>query len=120
MSDTVSEPHSELPSSGLIGSSLEESKYKPDFQVLDRYQKYSAELLRLSLLGIAGYGYIIKEVLNVCDAKEIAMRQAVLDYKWMLMCGVVALGMSSGLALAHRGLSSESIAYLIAFLRASG
>src|SRR3712207_3741475 len=42
---------------------LKEAKYKAELQLVDRYQSFVAELLRLSLLGIAVFGFLYKELL---------------------------------------------------------
>lgn len=39
----------------LIGFPLDEKAYKVDLELQDRYTAYSSEILRLDLLGIAGY-----------------------------------------------------------------
>src|SRR5215217_7501524 len=41
---------------------LEEDKYKAELELVDRYQSYVAELLRLSLLGIAVFGFLYKDM----------------------------------------------------------
>ena len=40
---------------------VDENRYKPDLELMDRYTAFSAELVRLSLLGIAGLGFYLKE-----------------------------------------------------------
>src|ERR1700735_1944155 len=40
-------------------SAIEDNEYKPDFEILDRYLKFSSELLRISLLAIGGFGTIV-------------------------------------------------------------
>jgi hypothetical protein len=47
----------------LGGLELKEDIYKIDLAVLDRYQSFSSELLRLSLLGLAGYGFLISNTI---------------------------------------------------------
>ena len=41
---------------------LDERAYKPEMELADRYQAFTAEILRLSLLGIAVFGFLFKEV----------------------------------------------------------
>lgn len=36
-----------------------DNDYKPDIEIMDRYINFSAELLRISLLAIGGFGAII-------------------------------------------------------------
>src|SRR5437899_13092822 len=40
---------------------IKEAQIKYDFELLDRYQKYSSEILRLSLIGIGAYAFLLKE-----------------------------------------------------------
>ena len=44
------------------GLELQEDVYIVDLAALDRYQTFSGELLRLALLGIAGYGFLITNI----------------------------------------------------------
>ncbi len=39
-----------------------DASWKPDFDFADRYQSFANELMRIALLGIAGHGFLIKEV----------------------------------------------------------
>src|SRR5829696_7297238 len=48
---------------------LEEDKYKAKLQLVDRYQSFVAELLRLSLLGIAVFGFLYKEMFTDLDPR---------------------------------------------------
>ena len=104
-------------SRGRIGLVVPEDEYKVDLELLDRYQAYSAELLRLSLLGIAGYGFLIKEVLLTDKAGKLPFQARLIESGWLLIIGVVMLGASAATALAHRNLSTDACACIIAFLR---
>jgi hypothetical protein len=42
--------------------SLDERQYKAELELVDRYQSFVAELLRLSLLGIAVIGFLYKTI----------------------------------------------------------
>lgn len=48
-----------LPEKYLSEIPIEENIYKADLTVLEKYQSFSSELLRLSLLSLAGYGFLI-------------------------------------------------------------
>ena len=86
-----------------------------DWQVLDRYQSYSAELLRLALLGIGGTafpviqlsGRDVSDVLNVRDPL-VANR---------LVQSLYLFGASTAAALLHRFASSDSMAFHVSVLR---
>jgi hypothetical protein len=86
------------PAKLLSDVEIPDSCWKPDFDVVDRYQSFANELMRISLLGIAGYGFLIKEV---------AMRDSLLlhmlaDFKIYLVLGAGCLVLSLSFVLAHR------------------
>lgn len=97
---------------GLIGVPVHEDAYAADVRVIDRYQGYGAELLRLSLLALAGYGFLMKEALG-----NVAIKNQLAQLKIPLIAGAVLFGLAALCALMHRGLSSEALAYMITVLR---
>jgi len=92
----------------LAGQDIEDKITQPDFLLADKYQLYSSELLRLSLAGIAVFGFLI-QYLKLIDSTRTV--------KILVGLSVVSLIISAGFALAHRYFSTDSIAYLIAYLR---
>jgi hypothetical protein len=88
---------------------IKEDAYKPDLQLLERYQAYSAELLRLSLAGLGVVGFLIMN--------KLVTQTAV---KAWLTVGILLFGVSSGSALAHRYFSSDGIHYFIKAVRLNG
>jgi hypothetical protein len=84
--------------------------------LLDRYVAYSAELLRLSLLGVAGYGFLLKELVNLSGAPK-AFALNLTQNRWALISGVVSLGISAALALQHRLLATDVVACMLSHLR---
>lgn len=87
---------------------VKEDSYKSDIQLLDRYQAYSAELLRLSLAGLGVVGFLI--------SNKLVTQQPV---KICLMIGIILFGISSGCALGHRYFSSDGVFYLMKAIRLS-
>jgi hypothetical protein len=87
---------------------VEENSYKSDIQLLDRYQAYSAELLRLSLAGLGVVGFLVTN-------KLVTERPV----KICLMIGIILFGVSSGAALGHRYFSSDGIHHLLKAIRLS-
>jgi hypothetical protein len=84
--------------------------------VLDRYLAYSAELLRLALLGIAGYAFLLKEIVYSAGAnKDLPIRLA--QHRWSLIGGVVSLAFSAGFALQHRIFATDTVTCIIDHLR---
>lgn len=104
------------------GMPLPKEQYEADFAVVEKYQSYSAELLRLSLLGIAGYGFLIADIaLKVTSkADEYLLLSSFLEAKtiWVLILGAVALGISSASALGHRYFATDCITHFVRRLRA--
>lgn len=95
---------------------LEAEAYKADLEVVDRYQAFSTELLRLALLGIAGYGFLLSQIIfgNTESAEFLTRLQR---GQWLLALGLAALGVSAGAALMHRFYSTDCITHHIRFLR---
>ncbi len=104
-------------SRGHVGVPIVEDSYKVDFQILDRYQRYSAELLRLSLLGIAGYGFLVKDLVFVNQQNINRFQYGLIESRWLLIIGTIMLGLSAACALGHRGMSTDATACMIAFIR---
>jgi hypothetical protein len=103
----------------LGGLALPEDIYKVDLAVLDRYQSYSSELLRLSLLGIAGYGFLITNVVFKAPpgsgGANLVMPHYILDY--VLPFGAIVLALSAMFALGHRYFSTDCIAHYVRRIR---
>jgi hypothetical protein len=101
------------------GLAVPEEVYKVDLAVLDRYQSFSSELLRLSLLGIAGYGFLLTNVVFKAQANTGTVTPAapsyVLDY--VLPLGVVVFALSAMSALGHRYFSTDCIAHYVRRIR---
>jgi len=103
----------------LGGLALAEDIYKVDLAVLDRYQSFSSELLRLSLLGIAGYGFLITNIVFkvTTGAGQLAFFAPFLQARFVLAGGAITLGVSATTALAHRYFSTDCITHYVRRLR---
>ncbi|HEV7844106.1 MAG TPA: hypothetical protein VGO69_10450 [Pyrinomonadaceae bacterium] len=93
----------------LANVKLDEGTMKCDFQLTDKYQGYSSELLRLPLLGIGVFGFLLKE--NFINAGSNGA------IKFMLSFSAVCFALAAALALFHRYVSTDSIATHIRYLR---
>ncbi|MFL6235525.1 MAG: hypothetical protein ACJ76N_20480 [Thermoanaerobaculia bacterium] len=105
-----------IPARSLSDIELPEDLFKADFELTDRYQAFSTELVRLALLGIAGYGFLISEVL-VKSGGGPSNLSCLADHSISLGLGVILLGLSAALALAHRFFSTGCLARQIKILR---
>jgi len=101
---------------------LDKEEYEADFAVVDKYQSFSAELLRLSLLGIAGYGFLITNIVLKVSSKsqEYVLLGAFCEAGtvWALIIGAIALGIAAATALGHRFFASDCVTHFIRRLRA--
>jgi hypothetical protein len=93
---------------------LDEKMWKPDFDIVSRYQSFETEIIRLSLLGIAGYGFLISQI-EMPDRRQ--MFQTLKEQKGVLLFGLITLGLSLTIALAHRFLSTSCLFHQINILR---
>ena len=98
-----------------IGIRIDERRFKPDIDLLDRYLAYSAKLLRLALLRIAGYGFLLKEVFFASGADHLS--PGLRNTRWYLIGGIVSLGFSAGCALQHRIFATGAVACILSNLR---
>lgn len=90
-----------IPARTLADIKLDDNVFKADFEITDKYQAFSAELLRLALLGIAGYGFLLSQ-LAIVNGNPSLFFKAILDQTVILGLGVSCLGIATGTALAHR------------------
>lgn len=100
----------------LIGLPVDEQAYRVDLELQDRYTAYSAEILRLALLGIAGYGFLLKDIV-LAEHAPGAFAQRAHEVWPLLLGGVVCLGICAALALQHRVFATGCVACIVAFLR---
>lgn len=101
---------------GKYSIAIDEDTYKVDLAVVDRYQAFSAELLRLSLLGITGYGFLLSQIVFKGNESTLFFH-SLSDYRWLLGIGVFVLGLSSAFALGHRYFSTDCITHYVRLLR---
>lgn len=97
---------------------MPESDFDDQLAVLDRYQAYSAEQLRLALLGVAAIGFLITSAVGTTDPSgERVVSLATGDVKFLLCLALAALGVSAAASLLHRYFSTDSMAYHLAYER---
>lgn len=98
---------------------LPEDRYKADLALLDRYQMFSAEILRLSLAGLAAVGFFLNIGEKAAGARVIAALLCNGVPKVLLIASIVLFALSSACALGHRGVSSDSLYYDLKIARGS-
>ena len=85
---------------------IDESEYKADLEVLTKFQNFSSEILRLSLLGISVFGVLLNG--NFFNLNEI---------KLYIVLAIICFGLSAAFSLGHRFWSTSGFMCHIKFLR---
>jgi len=85
---------------------LEAHKY-----ILNKYQGFSAELVRLSLAGIAGVGFLVTAI-----GVEIKVWPLPLSVIQPISWALVLFGISTGFGLLHRFISTDSLACHVSYV----
>ncbi|MEG9434911.1 hypothetical protein JAO29_01805 [Edaphobacter sp. HDX4] len=91
------DPLHKLPARSMQDLALQDDVTRPDFELGQHDLELSKELTRLSFLGIAGYGFLIKEVVLRGDVEL----RALVSTKWFTVPGVILLGIAAGSSLWH-------------------
>lgn len=102
-----------------IGLSLGEIKaeaFDQDVGINDRQQSFSAELLRLALLGVGAVGYVAGRSLSAPgpSGDAVAIGTAA---KWLVLIAAASFGLSAGSALSLRYVSSDLLALQLRIVR---
>ncbi len=90
---------------------VDESAYKADFEISQRYINFSAELLRISLLAIGAYLTLVLAVLKSPANVGIVTQSLLFPFS------IALFGVCSGAALAQRYFATDSLSCQIRFLR---
>ncbi len=93
---------------------IEENHYKVDFNILDKYQSFSSEILRLALLGLAVYGFLITDVIfKISKGDKLMFLQAFIQHKNLLFSGALILLGAALAALLHRYYSTDCMTHFV-------
>ncbi len=97
---------------------MPDGTFNHDLEVSDRYQSYSAEILRLALLGIAGIGFLVINILLKDSSKGASLTNITSpSFRKFLSLSLCCLGLSAACALLHRFLSTRSLSRHLLCLR---
>lgn len=93
---------------------ISEDQYRADLELLDRYQKYSSEIIRLSLLGIAGLAFFIVQIVSGEHVPEQSK-----DWVAGMLIGTssVLFMFATAAALSHRYHSTDGLYFHFKSLR---
>jgi len=90
--------------------------FDQDVAVNDRHQSFSAELLRLALLGVGAVGYVAGMILS--GAGSTGSRVTIgTPAKWLVLMASASFGLSAASALSLRYLSSDLLAFQLRIVR---
>lgn len=94
---------------------MPERTVEHDLAIQERYQEFSAELLRISLLGLGAIGFALSQTLFPGETESRVELGAML----MAIVGIALLsfGISAAAALIHRYSSVDSVSWHIQSLR---
>lgn len=101
---------------GHMYSDLPEAKVNTEVVLLEKYQAFSAEIVRLSLLGVVVFGFLYKEVFAKAAFCDMAFELPAY-LVWIAISSIVVFSLATVLALTFRYLSTEALRYYVAGLR---
>ena len=102
------------PARQLSDMEVPDTAWKQDFEIADRYQAYANEILRISLLGIAGHVFLIKEVLT---SKHESCHVLLRENKVPIGAAAISLVVAAALVLAHRFFSTACLYHQVLIAR---
>jgi len=98
---------------------LDEKFYKPDLEITARFQAFSKEMVRISLLGLGVYGFLIKMAVDE-PGQEHHFLHALREHQVIAAFGVAALAICAACALANGFLSAKCLGYQLTISRYFG
>ena len=96
-------------------TSIPERTIEHDLTLLGRFQEFSAELLRVALIGISAIGFVVARLLF--PEKGSPQLSLPTTAKFFLTAALVALTVSAGAALAHRYFAADSMSWHLQAMR---
>lgn len=103
-----------MPDKTLGTVELKSGTFEHDIAVVDRFQRFSTELLRISLIGISAIGYVIFRM--PLDEAGLGLRDSP-TAKSLVIVSLVCLGIAASSALLHRYPSTDSISWHLQSMR---
>lgn len=95
---------------------LDEKLYKPDFEITAKFQGFSKELCRISLLGLGVYGFLIKIGTEERGTAATFLR-ALQNHTLLAVWGVIAFAVCAACSLFHGFLASKCLGYQLVIVR---
>lgn len=95
---------------------LDERTFEHDMAVLAKFQDFSAELLRIALIGISAIGFVAAKSIFP-DEKGQVYNHIPTSAKIFLTMSLILLGLSVACSLVHRYSSTDSISWHLQAMR---
>jgi hypothetical protein len=108
---------SPYPAKSIADLELDEKVYKPDFEITSKFQAFSKELVRISLLGLGLYGFLMK---LGGESGHQQLVPATEIQKVVALGGAVAFAVCAGCALMHGVMSSQCLGHQLVISRYFG
>jgi hypothetical protein len=101
-------------SSRSLGHYEAPSAFRNDLDLLDRYQAFSSEILRIALLGLSGLGALVFFLFG----KDRQISVTLTSWgKWVTIVSAIFFGLAAAAALIHRYCSADSMSCQLELLR---
>lgn len=98
---------------GLI--SVPDRTIEHDLTLLERFQEFSAELLRVALIAISAIGFVVSRIaFPEKDAKLLGISPAI---KYLIVASLVLLAISAAAALIHRYYAVDCMSWHLQAMR---
>lgn len=88
---------------------LNEQEYKAELELVDRYKSFVAEMLRLSVAGIAVFGFLYKDIFKSETSDPLVI--------YLAAMGLIAFALSTVSALIFQYFANEGFRWYIVGLR---
>ncbi|HEX9980214.1 MAG TPA: hypothetical protein VGB50_06585 [Flavobacterium sp.] len=99
----------------LCDIAVEEDHYKVDFHILDKYQGFSAEILRLALIGLAVFGFLLSDIIFKVEGinKTFILLDPFVENIVLFGAGALMLLAAALCALGHRYFSTDCMTHFV-------
>lgn len=94
---------------------IPERTIEHDLTLLERFQEFSAELLRVALIGISAIGFVVARIL--LPEKDTPPIHLSTSARFFLTAALIALTVSAAAALAHRYFAADSMSWHLQAMR---
>lgn len=110
---------SPYPAKTIADLELEDKVYRADFEITSKFQAFSQELVRISLLGLGVYGFLIKLATDEPGPQQRFLH-AMQGHNILVGCGVSAFAICAACALMHGFMATRCLGHQLVISRYFG